>query len=135
MKLDQAKVIIQEVTAWVNHLKGGAPQPMKKFEYSLIEVAQAREKVLMNNMLLANQNKDNKIIPVPNEQLCAGLFIASSVLGMEEESKILIARVDGKELVLYGPEKKEVIVSPNQLSLDDAIREATKGNGPLIIVY
>jgi hypothetical protein len=135
MKLHQAKVIIQEVTAWVNHLRGGAPQPEKKFEYSLWEVAQAREKVLMNNILMGNSRRDDKIIAVPNEQLCAGLFITASLQGMEENSKLLIARVDGRELVLYGPEKKEILISPNQLTIEEAISEATKGNGPFVIIH
>lgn len=123
MKLDAAKVIMQEVTAWVNHHLGRGPKPEKEFNRSLAEVVMAREKILMNNILLSNSRKDHKIIGVPNEQLCAALFIASSLKGMEENTKLILSTYEGKELVLYGPSKVTLVVDPRQTSILDAIEK------------
>jgi hypothetical protein len=133
MQLNRARVIVQEVTEWVNyHFKKG-PQPANRINYTLFEISKAAETVKLNNLVLANSKHKGKIMAVPKDEMIAGAFLAHALIGMEEGSRLEIASNGVNRVVVYGPEKKQVIVSSNQLRLDDAIKAATSGQGLVIV--
>lgn len=130
MKLQSAKMILDEIEEWVNyHFKNGA-KPAKKFDYSLFEVAKAREIVSLNNVMRGGQGKVNKTTMIPDEMLCAAIVLASkgAKLQIGENSAVKLFQMDNISVFVM----KENL---NQVTLHKAIEEATaspENNGQVI---